>query len=88
MAAALGVLSVLLLAQFSSASADLGATTSFIVLLRNCGGALGVSATLGVYDDYGLVPTLWVLAAVALIGVLPLMHLPSRLQEVAMGRAS
>lgn len=80
-AAALGVLAVLLLAQFNAEPADLGATTAFIVLLRNCGGALGVSGALGVYDDFGLVPTIWVLAAIAAAGVLPAALIPSRRRE-------
>lgn len=80
-ATALAVLPAYLLAQFSAAPDELGAATSFIVLLRNCGGTLGVSGALGVYRNFGLVPTIWLLTAVCALVVIPAAMLPGRRHE-------
>lgn len=80
-AASLGVLPALLLAQLSAHPSDLGATTSLLVLLRNFGGALGVSAILAVNEDWGLMPSIWVLVIVAAAGVLPASLIPNRRAE-------
>ncbi|WP_188113130.1 MFS transporter [Mycobacterium simiae] len=80
-AASLGVLPALLLAQLSAHPSDLGATTSLLVLMRNFGGALGVSAILAVNEDWGLTPSIWVLVVVAAAGVLPASLIPNRKQE-------
>lgn len=85
-AAALGVLPALLLAQLSVDRAHLGATTSLLVLLRNFVGALGVSATLAVSAEFGFSSSIWVLIVVTAAGALPAMMIPNRAAEAHLRR--
>lgn len=87
-AASLGVLPALLLSQVSAGPADLGAATSLLVLMRNFGGALGVSATLAVNDDFGITPSIGLLIVVCAAGLLPVLWIPGPAAESALRRAA
>ncbi|MBI2701654.1 MFS transporter [Mycobacterium gordonae] len=87
-AASLGVLPALLLSQVSAGPPNLGATTSLLVLMRNFGGALGVSTTLAVNDDFGLTPSVGVLILVCAGGLLPVLWIPGPAAEAALRRAA
>lgn len=74
--AGLVLLPALLLAQHAAPNADVGAATSTFVLLRNFGGAMGVVAAAVVLQDHGVGPTMWMLAAVASLGLVPVALMP------------
>lgn len=78
MAAGLALIPALLLAQHSAAHGDMGATTSMYVLFRNFGGALGVVVTAVVLQTQGRSTTFWMLAACALVMLLPIATMPGR----------
>jgi len=79
--AGLALIPALLLAQHAAPAEDIGAATSTLVLLRNFGGALGVAVTALVFTDFGLSTTMWMLASVALLAIVPFFLMPSRSRE-------
>ena len=75
-AAGLALLPALLLAQAASPKADIGAATSMVVLMRNFGGAVGVAVTALALAHSSVSFTMWMLAAVALLGIVPALMMP------------
>lgn len=80
-AAGLILIPLLLLCQHAAPSNDVGAATSFMVLMRNFGGAAGAAVTAVLLADLGTAMTFTVLAAIGISGFLPALLLPSRAGE-------
>lgn len=80
-AAGLALLPALLLAQAASPKEDIGAATSMYVLMRNFGGAVGVAVTALALIHSSVSVTMWMLAAVALVGIVPALMLPGAKEE-------
>jgi len=76
-AAGLALLPALLLAQAASGRSDIGAATSMIVLMRNFGGAVGVAITALALAHSSVTVTMWMLAGVAFLGIVPALLMPS-----------
>lgn len=84
----LALLPALLLAQRSAPLEDIGAATSALVLVRNFGAAVGVAVTAVVLAGHGRVATMWMLAALAVVALIPNMLLPNRSSEAALMESS
>lgn len=70
---------LLLLCQHSAPSADIGAATSFMVLMRNFGGAAGAAAVAVLLADFGTTVSFTVLAVIVASALIPALLLPARL---------
>lgn len=76
-AAGLILIPALLLCQHAAPHDDVGAATSFMVLMRNFGGAAGAAITAVLLVDFGVRVAFGTLAVVALLALLPALLLPS-----------
>lgn len=83
-AAGLILIPALLLCQHAAPLEDVGAATSFMVLMRNFGGAAGAAVTAVLLTGSGVPLAFGVLAVVALAALLPALMLPSPSGERAM----
>ena len=70
--------------QHAAPHEDVGAATSFMVLMRNFGGAAGAAVTAVLLADYGVRTAFGVLSVVAIAALLPSLLLPSPTRERAM----
>lgn len=82
--AGLILIPALLLCQHAAPPEDVGAATSFMVLMRNFGGAAGAAVTAVLLEDAGVLAAFGTLAIVALVGFVPALLLPSAGQEHAL----
>ncbi len=80
-AAGLVLIPVLLLCQHAAPHEDVGAATSFMVLMRNFGGAAGAAVTAVLLADSGISLAFGALVAVALLALVPALLLPSARDE-------
>ena len=80
-AAGLVLIPVLLLCQHAAPHEDVGAATSFMVLMRNFGGAAGAAVTAVLLADSGISLAFGALVAVALLALVPALLLPSPRDE-------
>jgi MFS family permease len=80
-AAGLVLIPVLLLCQHAAPLEDVGAATSFMVLMRNFGGAAGAAVTAVLLADSGISLAFGALIAVALLALVPALLLPSPRDE-------
>jgi MFS family permease len=80
-AAGLVLIPVLLLCQHAAPHEDVGAATSFMVLMRNFGGAAGAAVTAVLLADSGISLAFGALIAVALLALVPALLLPSPRDE-------
>jgi len=78
--AGLVLVPMLLLAQRSVDKADVGVTTSLLVLVRNFGGATGVAIGAVLLSDVGTRETFTLVAVVVAVAVIPALALPGRLR--------
>ncbi|MFM8883250.1 MAG: MFS transporter [Solirubrobacterales bacterium] len=76
-AAGLILIPALLLCQHAAPHEDVGAATSFMVLMRNFGGAAGAALTAVLLADEGIRVAFGTLAVIALLALLPALLLPS-----------
>ncbi|MFM7212545.1 MAG: MFS transporter [Actinomycetota bacterium] len=76
-AAGLILIPALLLCQHAAPHEDVGAATSFMVLMRNFGGAAGAAITAVLLVDFSVRTAFGALAIVALLALLPAFLLPS-----------
>ena len=76
-AAGLILIPTLLLCQHAAPSEDVGAATSFAVLMRNFGGAAGAAVTAVLLADGGVTAAFGALALVAAVALVPALLLPS-----------
>jgi MFS family permease len=79
--AGLVLIPVLLLSQHAAPRADVGAATSFMVLMRNFGGAAGAAVVAVLLEDGGTTLAFGVLAIVAAAAIVPALLLPSPSRE-------
>ena len=82
--AGLILIPALLLCQHAAPHEDVGAATSFMVLMRNFGGAAGAAVTAVLLADYGVRTAFGVLSVVAIAALLPSLLLPSPTRERSM----
>ena len=82
-AAGLILIPALLLCQHAAPREDVGAATSFMVLMRNFGGAAGAALTAVLLVDFGVRTAFGMLAIVALLALVPALLLPSPSRERA-----
>jgi len=75
--AGLALIPLLLLCQHAAPHEDVGAATSFMVLMRNFGGAAGAAVVAVLLADAGVTMAFAILAAVAGAAMLPALLLPS-----------
>lgn len=80
-AAGLILIPALLLCQHAAPREDVGAATSFMVLMRNFGGAAGAAVTAVLLVDSGVRMAFGMLAIVALLALVPALLLPSPSRE-------
>lgn len=80
-AAGLILIPALLLSQHAAPRNDVGAATSFMVLMRNFGGAAGAAIVAVLLEDGGVSVAFGVLAVVAAAALLPALLLPSPAAE-------
>ena len=80
-AAGLILIPALLLIQHTAPRDDVGAATSFMILMRNFGGAAGAAVVAVLLEDGGVTMAFGVLAIVAAAALLPALLLPSRSAE-------
>lgn len=80
-AAGLILIPALLLCQHAAPHEDVGAATSFMVLMRNFGGAAGAALTAVLLADDGVRVAFGTLAVIALLALLPALLLPSHAGE-------
>ncbi len=80
-AAGLILIPALLLIQHAAPRNDVGAATSFMILMRNFGGAAGAAVVAVLLEDGGVTMAFGVLAIVAAAALLPALLLPSRSVE-------
>jgi predicted MFS family arabinose efflux permease len=83
-AAGLVLIPLLLLGQHAAARDDVGASTSFMVLTRNFGGAIGAAGMAVLLADLGVNMAFTVLAVVVAAAIIPALLLPSPRAEHAM----
>ncbi len=76
-AAGLILIPALLLCQHAAPHEDVGAATSFMVLMRNFGGAAGAALTAVLLADEGVRVAFGTLSVLALLALLPALLLPS-----------
>ena len=76
-AAGLILIPALLLCQHAAPREDVGAATSFMVLMRNFGGAAGAALTAVLLVDFGVRTAFGMLAIVALLAIIPALLLPA-----------
>ena len=76
-AAGLVLIPVLLLCQHAAPAEDVGAATSFMVLMRNFGGAAGAAVVAVFLTESGVGLAFGVLTVVALLALVPALLLPS-----------
>jgi MFS family permease len=76
--AGLILIPALLLIQHAAPRDDVGAATSFMILMRNFGGAAGAAVVAVLLQDGGVTLAFGVLAVVAAAAILPALLLPSR----------
>ena len=82
-AAGLVLIPLLLLGQHAAARDDVGASTSFMVLTRNFGGAIGAAGMAVLLADLGVTMAFTVLAVVVAAAIVPALLLPSPRAEHA-----
>ena len=80
-AAGLILIPALLLIQHAAPHNDVGAATSFMILMRNFGGAAGAAVVAVLLEDGGVTMAFGVLAIIAAAAILPALLLPSRSAE-------
>jgi len=80
-AAGLLLIPALLLCQHAAPHEDVGAATSFMVLMRNFGGAAGAAVTAVLLADSGVSLAFGALVVVALLAFVPALLLPSPRDE-------
>ena len=80
-AAGLILIPALLLCQHAAPREDVGAATSFMVLMRNFGGAAGAAVTAVLLIDSGVPVAFGMLVTVALLALVPALLLPSPTRE-------
>lgn len=78
--AGLVLMPMLLLAQHSVDKADVGVTTSLLVLVRNFGGAAGAAVGAVLIADIGTRAAFTLIATVVALAILPSLALPDRLR--------
>lgn len=79
--AGLILIPALLLCQHAAPHEDVGAATSFMVLMRNFGGAAGAAVTAVLLADSGISLAFGALVVVALLALVPALLLPSPRDE-------
>jgi len=79
--AGLILIPALLLSQHAAPRTDVGAATSFMLLMRNFGGAAGAAIVAVLLEDGGVTLAFGVLAAIAAAALLPALLLPSPFEE-------
>lgn len=80
-AAGLILIPALLLCQHAAPAQDVGAATSFMVLMRNFGGAAGAAVVAVLLADAGVDIAFGTLAVIVLLALLPVALLPSNSAE-------
>ena len=81
--AGLILIPALLLCQHAAPAEDVGAATSFMVLMRNFGGAAGAALIAVLLVDAGVNVAFGTMAVVALLALIPALSLPSLAKEHA-----